>query len=78
MSEALQTDLINHPPHYTTGGVECIDAIAAALGSDGFRAFLRGQVIKYVWRATHKGAERQDYAKARWYLDRLLAEPEAP
>jgi hypothetical protein len=64
-------DMINHPPHYTQGGVECIDAIEAALGIDGFRAFLRGQVIKYLWRAGLKGGAAEDLAKAAWYLNRL-------
>jgi len=65
------SDPVNHPAHYTQGGVECVDAIAAALGPEGFRAFLRGQVLKYVWRGPHKGQEAQDYAKAAWYLERL-------
>jgi hypothetical protein len=66
--------MVHSPPHYRThGGVECIDAIAAALGTDGFRAFLRGQVIKYLWRGPHKEAEQQDYEKARYYLNRLIA-----
>jgi len=24
------TDPVNHPPHYTAGGIECIDGIEAA------------------------------------------------
>jgi hypothetical protein len=67
-------DLINHPPHYTQGGIECIDAIRAALGHDGFVAFLRGQVIKYQWRLGLKGAAAEDAGKARWYAARLEAE----
>ena len=44
-------DMVNHPPHYaeTDNGVECIDAIRAALGREQFIGFLRGQVIKYQW-----------------------------
>lgn len=68
------TDLINHPPHYTQGDIECIDAIAAALGPDGFRAYCKGQVIKYLWRAEHKGNALQDTCKADWYMQRLLLE----
>lgn len=67
-------DSVNHPPHYTQGGVECIDAIEAALGPEGFAAYCRGAAIKYLWRGPHKGAEKQDYEKARWYLNRLLDE----
>ena len=66
------SDMVNHQPHYNAGGVECIDAIEAALGAEGFAAFLRGQVLKYVWRAPHKGAAGEDCRKAAWYLDRLI------
>lgn len=42
-------DNVNHPAHYTAGGVECIDAISAAVKDlEGEEAFLTGQVIKYM------------------------------
>jgi hypothetical protein len=44
-SAASVTDMVNHPPHYQ-GKVECIDAIEAALGPDGFAAYCRGNAIK--------------------------------
>lgn len=66
------TDLVNHPPHYTQGGVECIDAIEAALGAEGFEAFCTGNAAKYLWRWRHKGGV-EDLRKARWYLDRAIA-----
>lgn len=68
------SDPVNHPAHYTAGGIECIDAIKAALGHEGFIAFLRGQVIKYQWRLGMKDAPAQDAAKSRWYADRLVKE----
>ena len=68
------TDLVNHPPHYTQGSVECIAAIKAALGANGFKAYCKGQVIKYLWRAEHKGSAKEDLAKADWYMRRLLQE----
>ena len=62
----LAVDWVKAPPHYKQGGIECIDAIRAALGHDGFIAFCRGNVIKYQWRADHKhGGE--DLKKAAWY-----------
>ncbi len=66
-----QIDLVNSPPHYTHGDIECIDAIRAALGPEGFAAFCRGNVIKYNFRCDHKGGV-QDVEKARWYLDKLI------
>ena len=69
---APQPDLVNHPPHYQGNGVECIAAIESALGPEGFIAFLRGQVIKYLWRLEHKGNRLQDAQKAKWYQDKLV------
>lgn len=40
-------DEVNHPSHYTNGDIECIDAIRAALGKEGFIAYCRGNAIKY-------------------------------
>lgn len=63
---------VDHPSHYTQGGVECIDALEAALGPEGFNAFCRGNAIKYLWRAEHKGKPLEDLEKARWYINRLI------
>jgi hypothetical protein len=69
-------DTVNKPAHYTQGSVECIDAIAAALGPVEYRGFLRGQVMKYVWRAPHKTKALEDYRKAEFYLKRLIKQEE--
>lgn len=69
-------DMVNHPPHYQTDGIECIDAILAALGRDGFVAYCRGNSIKYSWRAGKKGQAAQDLRKAAWYLNRAATELE--
>ena len=64
-------DTVNHPPHYTAGDIECIDAIKSALGAEGFRAYCKGNVIKYTWRSALKGG-REDLEKARWYLNAVI------
>lgn len=69
----LTHEAVNHPAHYTQGAIECIDAIEAALGPDGFRAFCRGSALKYLWRTDLKNGP-EDLRKARWYIDRLLAD----
>jgi len=70
-------DPVNHPDHYTQGGIECIDAIeAATTGLQGAEAYNTGQVIKYMWRWKWKNGI-EDLEKARWYLDRLIREAEA-
>ena len=70
-------DNVNHPAHYTAGGIECIDAIAAALTcqTDPMHAWLTGQVLKYMWRWPLKNG-LEDLKKARFYLDRLIADVE--
>jgi len=66
-------DPVNHPSHYTAGGIECIDAIAAALTcqKDPMEAWLTGQVLKYLWRWPLKNG-KEDLEKARFYLNRLI------
>ena len=70
------TDTVNHPAHYTQGGIECIEAIkAATVGLDGIEAVCTGNAIKYLWRWKQKnGAE--DLRKAMWYIERLMEEVE--
>lgn len=63
-------DAVNHPAHYTAGGIECIDAIRESLGLDGFVAHCRGTAIKYAWRAGRKANHAEDLRKGAWYLTR--------
>lgn len=65
---------VNHPAHYTAGGIECIQAIEAALSQyiDPVDACFIGQVIKYVWRAPLKGHYLEDFQKAAFYLDLVV------
>lgn len=63
------TDLVNHPPHYTKGGIETIDFIEAK--DLNYRL---GNVVKYVSRAGKKDSDPlEDLRKARWYLDREIS-----
>ena len=71
MAEGPQPDLINEPPHYNQGEIECIDAIKAATGA-GFEYALQANVIKYLWRYRDKDHPMQDLLKARWYLEELI------
>jgi hypothetical protein len=63
-----------NPEHYKQGGVECIDAIEAALGKAGFKGYCQGNAIKYLWRHQHKGKAVEDLKKAEWYSARLREE----
>lgn len=64
-------DLINHPAHYTHGKIEVWDAI-----EDWRLDYFTGNVVKYIARAAHKGAELQDLRKARAYLDKRITQLE--
>jgi hypothetical protein len=67
----IEKDAVNHPPHYTAGGIECIDAIMAAVeGLTPQEAVCVANVIKYTWRFKRKNG-KQDLKKAQWYLGRL-------
>ena len=62
---------VDHPQHYQTEGLECIDAIRAQMSPDEYRGFLKGNVLKYLWRERRKGGT-ESLLKAQWYLDRLI------
>lgn len=69
-------DMVNHPDHYkAANGVECIDVIEEFLSPDEFRGYLKGQVLKYLFRAGKKdpAKETEDYEKAGWYIRKLAS-----
>ena len=72
----VQEDEVNHPPHYTDGEIECIEAIEASLTPEEFRGYCKGNLMKYNWRERLKGGTKS-LKKAQWYLDRLIAFDEA-
>lgn len=61
-------DIVNHPPHYTFGTIEVLDAI-----EDWELGYHGGNVVKYLARAPHKGSELEDLKKAQFYLNRYIA-----
>lgn len=67
-------DAVNHPSHYTSGGIECIAAIKASMSAEEYRGYLKGNVIKYIWRYESKGKPAEDLKKAKVYLDWLIKE----
>lgn len=70
----MTKDNVNSPSHYTQAGIECIDAITAAVsGKTGIEAVCVANVIKYLWRYELKNGV-EDVKKAQWYLNRLVSE----
>lgn len=63
------SDNVNSPKHYTSGGIETIDAIEAwGLG------FTLGNAVKYLSRAGKKDPAKtvEDLKKAIWYIQREI------
>lgn len=66
-----ENDVINHPSHYTQGGIECIDAMKSAFGAAQLAVYCKIAAFKYIWRCEYKnGAE--DVKKAIWYMNKFL------
>ena len=51
----LKIDNVNHPKHYNKGRVECINAIQASMSKESFCGYLKGNIVKYMWRYEDKG-----------------------
>ena len=68
----LEDTAVNHPAHYTVGGIETYDFIVAKKLS-----YELGNVVKYITRADYKGNKLRDLQKARWYLDAAIKQEEA-
>jgi hypothetical protein len=67
--EEPAADPVNHPAYYKVGGVETIDFIEAKDLS-----YHLGNAVKYISRADHKGNRLQDLEKAKWYIERAIAQ----
>jgi|TARA_R110000787_G_scaffold133345_1_gene245652 hypothetical protein len=63
-------DMVNKPPHYRTGKLEVIDILKDQLSQEEFRGYLRGNVLKYLFRYKNKGGHL-DLQKAQWYINKL-------
>ena len=73
-AKSTEFDPVQKPSHYNQGGIECIEAIKASMTNTDFRAYLKGNVEKYLWRYEKKQNPKQDLEKAKWYLERLIKE----
>lgn len=72
------SDPVNHPAHYTSLGARCsCGRPVEAIDVTEALPFLEGNIVKYVWRWRSKNGV-EDLRKARFYLDRLIANAERP
>jgi len=65
-------DPVEKPKHYNSGGIEAITAIEASMAPEAYAGYLKGNVMKYLWRYEKKEKPIEDLKKAQWYLDRLI------
>ena len=71
----MSAENVNHPSHYTQGGIECIEAIRASMPPEGFQDYCKGNVLKYIWRWRDKGGV-EDLEKAKVYLQWAIVSAE--
>lgn len=64
-------DNVNHPSHYETGKIECIDVMLETQGEESVKAFCICNALKYLYRHKRKNGV-EDVEKARWYIDKYL------
>lgn len=65
------TDNVEHPAHYTSGSIECIDAMAETQGIEAVKNFCICNAFKYLWRHDRKNGV-EDVKKAVWYLNKFI------
>jgi hypothetical protein len=73
MIDTNAKDDVNHPEHYTFGGIETIDYMEAKSTKEEFTGHLRLTALKYLSRANNKGDAIKDLKKAQWYLNKLVS-----
>lgn len=61
-------DNVNHPKHYATDKIECIDAMVSTFGARRVADYCLINAFKYIWRCPFKGKLEEDREKAMWYL----------
>lgn len=67
--EDTKPDMVNHPPHYTNSGMECIDEMILIFGKEAVRNFCLCNAWKYRKRAIYKNGE-EDMKKSDWYINK--------
>ena len=62
-------DEVQSPEHYTSGDIQCIDAMIAAFGIESVMNFCCCNAFKYLWRHKKKNG-LQDLNKMEWYINK--------
>ena len=68
-------DKIN-PDHYKRGNIEAIEAIKESMTKEAYLGYLKGNILKYLWRWDSKHDTTQEQVtcikKAGWYLAEMI------
>lgn len=65
------SNTVNHPHHYNTASVECIDLMQELYGLEAVKYFCKCNALKYLYRADNKNG-LEDIKKATWYLNKIV------
>ena len=65
----ITDDTVNHPSHYTNGGMECIDEMILVFGKEDVANFCVCNAWKYRRSALSKNGD-QDIQKSNWYMNK--------
>ena len=65
----LNAAMVNHPNHYTNGGMECFDEMLLVFGKETVANFCLCNAWKYRYRALYKNGE-EDIKKSHWYMNK--------
>ena len=77
IEKKIAEDNVNHPSHYTHGGMECIDEMELIFGTEAVMHFCECNVWKYRKRASFKNGE-EDMKKSDWYMAKYKELSEKP
>ena len=66
-----ESDNVEHPEHYASGSIECIDAMIETQGIEAVKNFCICNAFKYLWRHGKKNGV-EDVKKASWYLNKFI------
>ncbi len=70
MKSNILNDKVNHPSHYNSGNIECIDAMVSAYGIESVKDFCICNAFKYLWRFKYKNKD-EDIDKMLWYINKF-------
>lgn len=62
---------VDKPKHYSSGNIECIDAMIEAYGKEAVMHFCQCNAFKYQWRFDKKNGI-EDLKKAIWYNNKYI------